>query len=214
MARLWHGLNGLGRDSWLRDGTRYRVSEKRVDTSRRVLVETLNRVQINARCDRRRLMSKGARDGLQVDARCKRQRPERMAEIVESDVWKLRAFDEPGERKRKRARLPRRAAWTRKDPTAFVSFYPARLAELLTVVLFAEDLSDKWRQRDRPRAARGFRRLRARDAFDGLERAMNREPTRVEVDVGPAQREQLTTPQAGTDCDSDDRLQFSPLRGP
>jgi hypothetical protein len=85
MARLWHGVNGLGRDSWLRGSTRYRVSEKRVDTSRRVLVETLNRVQINARCDRRRLMSKGARDGLQVDARCKRQRPERVAEIVESD---------------------------------------------------------------------------------------------------------------------------------
>ena len=130
MARLWHGLNGLGRDSWLRDGTRYRVSEERVDTSRRVLVETLNRVQINARCDRRRFMSKGARDGLQVDARCKRQRRERMAEIVESDVWKLRAFDEPSERKRKRGRLPRRAVWTRKDPAAFVSFREGNLIGL------------------------------------------------------------------------------------
>ena len=72
-------------------------------------------------------MSKGARDGLQIDARCKRQRPERVAQIVESDVRKLRAFDEPGERKRKRAGLPRRAVWARKDPAVFVSFYPARL---------------------------------------------------------------------------------------
>ena len=48
VARLWHGLRGLGRDSRLRDGTRYRLSEERIDTSRCVLVETLNRVQINA----------------------------------------------------------------------------------------------------------------------------------------------------------------------
>jgi hypothetical protein len=101
-----------------------------VDTSRRALVETLNYVQINARCDRRRFMSKGARNGLQVGARCKRQRRERMAEIVEPDVWKLRAFDEPSERKRKRGRLPRRAVWTRKDPAAFVSFREGNLIGL------------------------------------------------------------------------------------
>ena len=114
-------------------------------------------------------MPKGARDRLQIDSRCKRQRPERMAQIVESDVRKLRAFDEPGERKRKRARLPPRAVWTRKDPAAFASFYPARLGGLLTVVLFAEDLSDKWRQRDRPGTARGLRWLGARDTLDGFE---------------------------------------------
>ena len=132
-AVAWHrcGTDSAGLDGILgcRDGTRYRVSEERVDTSRRVLVETLNRVQINARCDRRRFMSKGARDGLQVDARCERERPERMAQIVESDVRKLRAFDEPGKRKRERARLPRRAVCTRKDPVASVWFYPARLAQ-------------------------------------------------------------------------------------
>ena len=105
------------------------------------------------------------------------------------------------------------SARAKTEPPSF-RFIPRACGVFLTVVLFAEDLSDKWRQRDRPGTARGLRRLRARDAFDGLERAMNREPPRVEVDVGPAQREQLTTPQAGADCDGDDRSQISPLRGP
>ena len=105
---------------------------------------------------------------------------------------------------------PSARAKTQSPPFAF---YPARFAQFLTLVLFAEDLSDKWRQRDRPGTARGLRRLGACDTFDGFERPMNREPPRVEVDVRPAQREQLTAPQAGTDRDGDDRSQLSPLRG-
>lgn len=92
-----------------------------------------------------------------------------MAQIAESDVRKLRAFDEAGERKRERAGLPRRAVCTRKDPVASVWFYPARFAQFPTVVLFAEDLSDKWWQHDRRGTARGLRRLGARDTLDGFE---------------------------------------------
>ena len=85
----WHGCgaNSAGLDRILGSAAALVTVFPRTASipSRRVLVQTLNRVRINARCDRRRFMSKGTRDGLQVDARCKRQRPERVAEIVESD---------------------------------------------------------------------------------------------------------------------------------
>ena len=124
VARLWHGLRchpgpvegWRVTDGRFRKCTRHRVSEQRIDACRRVFLQRLDCVEVNARRDRRRFMPERARDGLQIDARRQRQRPERVAQVVKPNLREFRALDEPRKCERERAGLPRRAVGAREDP--------------------------------------------------------------------------------------------------
>jgi hypothetical protein len=61
-------------------------------------LQRIYRVQVDAGRDRSRFMAERARHGLKVDPRRQRERPERVAQIVEAHVREFRSFNESGKR--------------------------------------------------------------------------------------------------------------------